>query len=478
MAKKKKGTDAAASLYDDAVEALRNAAGGDWKGPAQPPEQVKDAIESTKGLDTDVLRESADDLVGGGKPDSIKGKGLLKQLGGMLMGVISGLIIDEIWSKAQEWFENDEQNTELSNSVSEAAESIDKVTAESSQANEMVCDSTKSQIQQLCALLATIDKTKFPDEYEGVLRSADGLINECASSVVGISNDRDRCIADIFNQILECGAQICNTECTPLPAACDAPPAAPPAQECESTPAMPTAPATSTGGGGGAAPAPTPAPTPSSPAPAPVEPSPQPAPPVTKPVTQGCPEEPVKKPAPPVTKPVTQDCPEEPVKKPAPPVTKPVTQDCPEEPVKKPAVDACPEEPESECEDKPEDTCESSDAMSGLTAVLGIGVVVAVIGAIVVAAEEFLQVPEPPVPEPAPEPAPPAPVEPPPPPKQNVPEPPPPPKQNVPEPPPPPKQNVPEPPPPPEPAPEPAPAPELVGSGVGSTGQARKVGAW
>ncbi|WP_156193171.1 hypothetical protein [Corynebacterium kalinowskii] len=482
-----KGTESAKNLYDEAVEALRNAAGGDWNGPAHPPERIHDALDSTKGIDTDALRDKTRDIANGGRPEGMKSKDILRKISLALAGLVGGLVAETVLEKAYEWWRSDRDSQEFGSEVTEGADKIDEAEDSTCAIAENLCSSTNSQVKQLCLLLGLIDKSENPDQYRDVLCAADSLVNECGNAVIGLAQDRDRCLSDIYNAIIQRGAEICGEKVSDIPAACDAPtapagvstppaasPATPPATPCASEPAS-------------AAPV-----VPASAPPAPIKSVLEPASACDKP-------EPVK------TVPAAATPPE--AKQPdlklpgvkQPEVELPERQaPCPE-PEHKCETSAQDVEPtkvepaESECvEEAPKPECPESGG-SSIASVLGIGIAIAVIGALVMAAEEFLSAPpEPPVPEPAPNPVPepePAAAEPPPPPKQNVPEPPPPPKQNVPEPPPPPKQNVPEPPPPPKqnvpepppaPAPEPAPIPEpahpekeLVGSGI-----ARKAGAW
>lgn len=458
--KDSKAADKAKDLYTEAVDALAAAAGGDWLGPAHTPEQVKDALESTQGMNTDALREKKDDIARGGRPTNIKNKGLMKKIATALAGAVGGLIADQLLEKAYEWWRSDEQSQTYGEQVSEGADSIDAAEDLACEQAKDMCDQTKQQVERLAALLGTIDKTEFPDQYQGVLESADSLINQCGSSVVALAEDRDVCISEIFNQLIKAGSDICGEPVSEVPLACTqpcatpppppppvcppqsappapqptasipaaAPPPAPPAQAVPETPVM-------TGTPEPVAPAPTAVPPAStSAAPPPVAPASLTPPcPPDKPMVPSLPtpEAPAEKPMPePVTKPAAQDEP-------------PVKETKPEPPTPQPC-----EEDEPMVAEKCNDPC-ADTATSSLTAIFGIGVAVAIIGAIISAAEEFLVPPEAPAPAP----------EPPPPPKENVPEPPPPPKESVPEPPPPPKESVPE--------------QELVSSGV-----ARKAGAW
>ncbi|QMV86088.1 hypothetical protein HW450_05065 [Corynebacterium hindlerae] len=458
-------------LYDEAIESLRVAAGADWNGPAHSSDKVAEALNSTAGIDTNELRKKQTDITSGGRATGVKNGRVLPQIGAMLVGIIGGAITETLISKAWDWIASDEKAEEFGEDTTKAADRLDDVEKTTGECAEKLCSETKSTVSQLCSLLRMINKEKHPREYRAVLSAADSLINQCGSGVIGIAAERDTCVSDIYNQLIQRGSEICGEDIQPVPLACEQPVECPPAPPCDVAPAS-------------APPAPAPAPAPAGPAPGP---APATTPAATPPAPPTAPEVSPAPTAPPV-QPATV---EPPVEKLPEPTFEPKTP-APVEPsaVEPPAVKDCeapadvPEEP-ADCEtetDTPE--CDSSP----LSAVLGIGIMVAIIGVIITALEECVAAPEPEAP-PAAEPPPPVAEEPPPPPKQHVPpppvaeEPPPPPKQHVPpppvaeEPPPPPKQHVPPPPvaeePPVVAEPPPAPEPELASSGV-----ARKAGAW
>lgn len=504
--KSSKGT--AKESYREAVDGLKATAGSDWNGPAHPPERIDKAIDSTQGLNTDSLRESAEKLLRGGRPGGLLSKIGIKGIGSGLAGVIGGMILENLLEKFWEWIKGDEDTAALNETTKEAAKSIDDVEKHADDAVENMCSETKSQVQSLCAALSATDKTKQPERYRSLLCAADSLINQCGSSVLGLTKGRDECVGELYDVVLQHGAEVCGKELSDMPAACENVAPCPTEPACVPTPptteppsipgsSAPTAPAASQ-----TAPAPPPSPAPApAPSPAAQERAPEPVPAkVATPPEKPTPEAPA----------MGCGCKETATESRVDTSAKHCS--C-HETTSVEKVEQCVSAAELKTETAQATTIEKTaeSCLSGTDTVLqqteectssqsdivctavGIGLVIAVIGAFITAAEEFLALPdpvapEPPAPEPAP--APPAPVayEPPPPPKQVAPEP------VVYEPPPPPKQVVPEAPAPvtqeptaQEPVPptefeqapvapppvETPPEQELVGAG-----QARKAGAW
>ncbi|MFV8394708.1 hypothetical protein [Corynebacterium hindlerae] len=437
-------------LYDEAVEALRVAAGADWNGPAHSSDKVAEALNSTEGIDTNELRQKQTDITSGGRATGVKNGRVLPQIGVMLVGIIGGAIAETLISKAWDWIASDEKAEEFGEDTTKAADRLDDVEKTTGECAEKLCSETKSTVSQLCSLLRMINKEKHPEEYRAVLSAADSLINQCGSGVMGLAAERDTCVSDIYNQLIQRGSEICGEEIQPIPLACEQPVECPPAPPCDVAPASaPPAPAPA-----GPAPSPAPATTPAA------------APPATPPAPEVS-HAPAPAPVAPPVQPATVEPPVEKLPEKIPELVPEPKTPAPVQPsaVEPPAVKDCetpadvPEEP-ADCESEA-DTAECDS--SPLAAVLGIGIMVAIIGVIITALEECVAAPEPEAP-PAAEPPPPVAEEPPPPPKQHVP-------------PPPPKQHVPPPPAAPEPRvvaePPPAPEPELASSGV-----ARKAGAW
>ncbi|MEJ5997547.1 hypothetical protein [Corynebacterium sp. H130] len=408
--------DKAKELYRDAVDALSSVAGGDWLGPKHSPEKVADALDSTKGINTDGLRKTSKDIADSGRPTSLKEKGLFEKASTALLGVVGGFIADQLLEKAWEWWRSDEKSQEFGKDVSDAADNIDSAQEDAGEQAREMCSKTKDEVDGLAALLAIIDKTEFPAQYQAVLEAADRLINECGSGVIDLASARDDCVCAHYDCLIERGTEICEEPVSELPKACQTTPQCvepAPAPQCPPASPPPTV------GPPAPAPAPPPAPAPTPP-PQPAPGTPQ-APVPVEPATKECPPE---KPAPPAPK----ECPPEKPDVPAP-------KKCP--PEKPPVTEPVTVEPEKPCEDKDFEIIgeakPAEDCSSGIVTIIGIGVAIAIIGALITAAEEFLTPPEVPAPEPPPEPTP---VEPPPPPKQVVPEPspvepPPPPKQGI-----------------------------------------------
>lgn len=211
MGKIRPGKDngAVKQMYEEAVEKLKEVAGGDWAGPAHPPERVEDALDSTKGLDTDTLRKKARDLADAGRPVAIKAKGILEESGKFLLGFIGGQIADHLVEKVLEWWRSDEKTQEYRDQVKECADRVDDAEQTTCEQAEKMCTSTNEQITALCQVLRSIDRDKEPELYCEVLSSADALINECGGAVIDLARERDRCISDCYNIIIQCGAQIC-----------------------------------------------------------------------------------------------------------------------------------------------------------------------------------------------------------------------------------------------------------------------------
>ncbi|MGP6173914.1 hypothetical protein [Corynebacterium sp. A21] len=455
--------------YGAAASALTAASRGAYTGPAIPEGALREALGSITGLDTAALTSGFSQASGDSRPGQLNDRVaplVIKILGDIALGLVGGLVGDAVG----DWVNRRKETKNLEDQAKDAADAVDTVVEDADHAMNEVLSRAVQLLDLLLKYLSGIDPTKFPNEFLAAVRCAAEVIDNAAGMIIGTCEQRDDIIEGCYEQLISEAEKICGAPAAELP---------PEVQECtkEIAPVEgPSSGASST--------------TPTGPAAKAEDCPPEPAPdPVKQPEAH-----PVPKPVP-LPEPVEEDCPPEPEPEPAPvpdPVTTPsgLTPEVKPDPLPEPELTEEPELPaapieeepiepvdtEGEPEDEPEQSAGCGDSCSGILGLLGVGVALLALGALVECLSEMEVPAVDPTPEPVPEPAPaPAPA------VAEAPSPTPAELAEVPEPTPPPKkiafteaqQMAASPPPAPEPTPPPPPAPTPAPMGT-----ARKAGVW
>ncbi|MDU0478741.1 hypothetical protein QVA66_05765 [Staphylococcus chromogenes] len=490
--KTKKNEDTEAkkrSIFDlltDAVESLSAAAGGAWGGPKVSPKEVDEHFRTTDGMCGDAMRDAMGRATKG-SASAVNPTGVLGKIGVLIASFAGGMVVDEVQDRIWDWITRNGSDDEAKPDNDTSADTCEHADQLAVDTGMELAKALAEHIRAISTALSSIDPAENPDAFAQLVAAGDGLINEGMLALIGLANDRDRCIADSYNAILASLGAICGCPTEPIPPACEKT-----ADNSEDTCVAQSVKSTEK-------------------CTAEVETVPAGVEKLAAPTVAEAPRAPEKQPEQIPTEPASADkVGEKTLEKPAEKATEKacgcatkaetkaetatekveVKETCgcsstteaasveQHEPTDSADLTA---EAEAECEEDRDSTgC-------GLGVAVAVGLAIAAIGALIDCAIEFCAAQPEPVaePEPAPpvEPAPqvePAAHQPPPPPITDpAQEPPAPPKKLVPppvdhEPPPPPKQSV------PEPAPAPAAEPALVGAGssVGSSAQLHKAGAW
>lgn len=428
--------------FQTTVAEFQAASAGQYAGPSTPFELIWDRIQATDGLEPYKLVENVEAAVGPTREDrdsrgsGKKGKGiagLIGIAGGLLkdlvLGTITsfggGMIAERIRKLLNDDEEDDDQCSALIEDSKKCADTIDDICNTSDSAMSSILESSTGYLSLLTGVLRRTPQGML---VTGVLMAANYLIENTNDQVVGTCQDRDDFLDKCYKELLKKCDCICDRplpEEPPETGNCPAP--EPPAGEygCEPPPKE-------------VEPCPEPKPEP--------EPEPQPEPEKknpnesksveTKPVeTPPAQNQPTENPKPQQPQQPSNPTPTQPVETPNVPKdtdkdrgTDKGKADCEKhQPEPKPEpkpVDSCEPEPAEYCVDEPEtptvpaepteeEKCEveESTCCSGLLGLVGAGVAILGIGALMFFVAEHLEIfgetPEPaPEPEPEPEPTP------------------------------------------------------------------------
>jgi len=478
-----------AAGYGAAVDMLRTASRGTYRGPAIPVPKLIDALRTTEGLNPDDLvthtRAAAGPAAGAWLGPLIQG--LLTLLAEIALAELLRRLVD----RAQDWWDNRDAARKLEDSAEDAGNALKDIEDVADTALTEITDALTAVITHLCAFLSRIDPATHPGMFQECVGAGSDLIDSAGDALLQTCADRDEAVAGCLDEFLARCEAVCEQPVAAPQkdvAHCETPPTAPvPAPESPVPPVAPGVPVSPvapvapgdavTAPQSSGAPTPAPAPPSSTNEPTPAVPAAQEqptTPQATAPVVPGAPAD--DHPPTATTAPVSETAPD---------------GDAPEDLPTSPQTVT----PEPVDEDTPAaGNCADVLGAAGLgVAALGLALLISLLEECLPELAEADMVPDI-VPEPAGTAEPPMETaeaseiqpevepalaevpEPTPPPKQNAPEPPEPPADldDVPEPPPPPKQQIPTPPA----ADMPAPAPDNTSTPAPVPGGARKAGEW
>lgn len=473
-----------AAPYGAAASALAGVSRGTYPGPAVQEEILRAALGSVTGLDTSALTSGFSQASGESQPGHLHNRVApvaIKILGDVALGLIGGLVGDVVG----DWVNRREETKDLEDHAKDAADAVDTVVEDADNAMSEVLNRAMQLLDMLLKYISGIDPGQFPREFLAAVSCAAEIIDNAAEMILGTCEQRDEIIEGCYGQLISEAEKICGEPAAELP---------PEIKECTKEVAPVDVPAS-----GARSDTPTEPDAKMEECPPVTQPNnTTPEPEVTHPEVKPEPKPELKSVPPP--EPAEDECPPELAPTPDPvttpsgiapevqsdPVPEPELPIKPEEPVEPNSVEETPTNESAETPgDDPEQAEGCGDICGGILGLVGVGVALLALGALVECLTE-MEIPAvestpAPIPEPAPAQVTPA--------GEEVPAPAPAPSveelAEVPEPAPPPKKVVfteaqqvaPAPPPPPAPAPAPAPPPPPAPVPA-SVGTARKAGAW
>ncbi|AKK02350.1 hypothetical protein [Corynebacterium epidermidicanis] len=229
----KSGQDSKGSIVEllkETIADLSAAAAGFWSGPAITPAKVEEAMRTTDGMDPQAGQTALSDATQA-SAKKVKGRGVLSIVFGLIVSFASGLIADEVRSRVWDWITKDEEAEQLKADQEQCSQGCTQAedTANAA-ANELVA-ATAAHIRAITSALSTIEPAEHPDAFASIVAAGDAAIAQCSAALIGLSQDRDRCIASTYNEMLARIGQVCETPIPALPAACDE------VKKCEAVPA-------------------------------------------------------------------------------------------------------------------------------------------------------------------------------------------------------------------------------------------------
>ena len=233
------------SGYRDAVSELHAASRGHWAGPSVPEEDLAERYRSLDGLDTGELREGAREAVGGSDPTPVRG--WITQILKLVGTLGSGMLANELYNKAQEWFHNRDEVEEVGAAADRAADAVDETAVNADEGTAQILGQLVQVISEISVQLAQIDPQDHPEAFLACVEAGAVLIDQAAAMIGGLCADRDTAVAQCYGSLLEHGTAVCSE---PEPELCDA------AQQSEgggaATGASGQSAGNGAGGGGGA----------------------------------------------------------------------------------------------------------------------------------------------------------------------------------------------------------------------------------
>ncbi|MFA1530540.1 hypothetical protein ACDL65_00270 [Corynebacterium belfantii] len=205
--------------YGRAVSDLHAASAGLYSGPAITQEALAKAAGTTKGLRTDVLRNTAQAMVGGSSTSFVTDKfwgSLIK----ILAQIATSFIASGLLSLAERWLGGSDDADNIQMQSHQASDAIDCVEQEASTNIGTVINQLTAMIGQLVATLAGIDKKENPEAFAECVSAGAQAIDSAGSAIKQTCENRDKAIEQCFSTLTHRAEEKCSVQDPPPPPAC------------------------------------------------------------------------------------------------------------------------------------------------------------------------------------------------------------------------------------------------------------------
>ncbi|RNE48848.1 hypothetical protein [Corynebacterium alimapuense] len=246
--------------YRGAVELLRQASRGSYRGPMVPAAELMERVMATDGLDPGALLEQTRLAAGSSDSTSMRG-GIFQQVTEFISQAALGEILGRLSDTVRDFFDNREQSQELEHSAESAGEALTDIEEVSETGIDEIVLALRAVIEQLSGFLGSLDPAEYPHEFAECVASGADLIDSAGAGIIGCCQDRDEAVAGCLNELLDRGNAVCESNGSyvePEVVSCESSPTAPVAepstQDCptlpqsagssSSAPALPTCPPT------------------------------------------------------------------------------------------------------------------------------------------------------------------------------------------------------------------------------------------
>ncbi|AZA09938.1 hypothetical protein [Corynebacterium pseudopelargi] len=247
-------------LFDAAVHGLRGVSNGLYQGPQTSSAALEHAFSATAGLNPGAVAAAAKNI--GGKSDP-ENTGVLGTLGAEVLEFFAEQAISEgIESLIEELFLGHQRNSDIGQSAGKAGEAMECIDQEAARTCNSALGALTAAMGPLLGAISATNPVLNPlgaaGIFQGLVRTAEGLINATASLIMGTCQARDEAIGACLEQLRgECeqAATAPNHTKAPRPESCVPPPAPTPVPAPqEAAPAPQEAPKQASGGSAAAVP--------------------------------------------------------------------------------------------------------------------------------------------------------------------------------------------------------------------------------
>ncbi|GGG75216.1 hypothetical protein [Corynebacterium pelargi] len=190
-------------LFDAAVQGLRGASNGLYAGPHTSRAALEHAFGATAGLNPSAVAAAAKNI--GGKSDP-ENTGVLGTLGAEVLEFFAEQAISEgIESQIEELFQGHQRNTDIGQSAGRAGEAMECIDQEAARTCNTALGALSAAMGPLLSAISATNPILNPlagaGIFQGLVRTAEGLINATSTLIMGTCQARDEAIGACLDQL-------------------------------------------------------------------------------------------------------------------------------------------------------------------------------------------------------------------------------------------------------------------------------------